>query len=258
MPLALITSRLLSSARDHDICQRAYALLRKARSIAYKWISELSLKIDVTQAEDETSCSDWRRRLGILAATCLSTYDVSLEHVPWTLSSDSDIAIAVHCAVVVFDNTPSILGGDYSCYLTRFPSRNRHRRLLHFLEPFLRKGVQTNPSGFDHGLASLWPSFRRQASSNWQVLPSPNARWIFCIAESGQEVHYNMLNGELLIGGNPLGRLPQNIIKHSTYASILGTVSAIITLIYAYSRTFTTLCREFSTWSLLTSPKWNL
>jgi hypothetical protein len=219
--IALITSRLLSAAPDRDICQRAYALLLKARSVAHKWIGELGSKLDMI--EDETSCTNLRRQLGILAATCLSTYDVCLEHVPWTLSHDSDIAIAVHCTVLVFDNIPLILGGDNSRSLTRL--LNRHCRLLHFLEPFLRKGIQSNPSGFDHGLASLWPSFCRQTSSNWQVLPSPNSQWIFCIAEGGQEVHYNLLTGQLLICGNPLGRLPQDIVQHSTYASILGSVS---------------------------------
>jgi hypothetical protein len=240
--LALITSRLLSAASDRDICQRAYILLRKARSVAYKWIGELGSKLDLT--EDKAACTNLRRRLSILAATCFSTYDVCFEHVPWTLSSDSDIAIAVHCAVVVFDNTPSILRGDDSRYLTRL--LNRHRRLLHFLEPFLRKGVESYPSGFDHGLASLWPSFRRKTSSNWHTLQSPNSRWIFCIAESGQEVHYNILTGQLLIGGNPLGRLPQGIIRHSMYASILGTVSVIIILSHADSRS-PIPCRGFST-----------
>jgi hypothetical protein len=108
---------------------------------------------------------------------------------------------------------------------------NRHDRLLHFLEPYLREGVQSNPTGFDHGLATLWPGFRRQTSSNWHVLPSPNSRWISCIAEGGQEVHYNLLTGQLLIAGNPLGRLPEGFTRHSTYASILGAVCFIIILI---------------------------
>ncbi|KAH9033523.1 hypothetical protein EDB85DRAFT_2144913 [Lactarius pseudohatsudake] len=217
--IALITSRLLSATRDRDICQRVYALLRKARSVAHKWINELSSKLDTT--EDETSCTNLRQRLCILAATCFSTYDVCLEHIPWTLDRDVDIAIAVHCAVIVHDNTPSVLEDDDSRYLIRL--LNRHRRLLHFLEPSLRKCVQSNPSGFDQGLAGLWPGFRRQISSNWHVLPSPNSRWISCIVDGGQEVHYNLLTGQLLIGGNPLGRLPQDFIQHSTYASILGT-----------------------------------
>ena len=235
----LITSRLLSATRDPEICRRAYALLQKARSVTYNWIGELGSKLEKT--EDGKSCADLRQRLGILAATCLSTYDVCFEHVPWILSNDrdNDIAVAVHCAVIVHDNTPSILASDGSRYLTRL--LNRHHRVLHFLEPFLRKGVQSNPSGFDLGLASLWPGFRRQTSSDWHVLPGPNSRWISCVSEGGQEVHYNILTGRLLIGGNPLGRLPQNIIQHSTYASLLGKVGVIIIPIRGSLHSFTSL-----------------
>lgn len=182
--------------------------------------------------EDETSRTTLRRRLCTLAATCFATYDVYLENIPWTLASDNDIAIAVHCAVIVRDNTPSILEDDH--YLVRL--LNRHSRLLHILEPFLCKGVKSNPLGFDQGLASLWPSFRRKISSNWQVLPGPNTRWISCIAEGGQEIHYNLLTGQLLIGGKPLGRLPQEIVEHPTYASALGAVSVFVILIGPYSR----------------------
>ncbi|KAH9047021.1 hypothetical protein EDB83DRAFT_2677144 [Lactarius deliciosus] len=216
--IALITSRLLSSTRDREIRRRAYALLRKARGVAHKWIVELDSKLDMI--EDETSRTNSRRRLCTLAATCFSTYDVCLEHVPWMLVSDDDIAIAVHCAVIVHDNTPSILEDDHSRYLNRL--LNRHRRILHSLEPSLRECVQSDPSGFDQGIASLWPGFRRQTSSDWHVLSSPNSRWVSCIVEGGHEVHYNLLTGQLLIGGKPLGRLPQEIIRHSTYASVLG------------------------------------
>ncbi|KAI9432130.1 hypothetical protein H4582DRAFT_2062144 [Lactarius indigo] len=186
--LALITNRLLSAARDRDICQRAYALLRRARSVAHKWINEIGSKLDKT--EDEKSRTNLRRRLCTLAATCFSTYDVCLEHVPWVLASDNDIAIAVHCAVIVHDNTLSNMDDD--SHFT--PLLNRHRRLLHFLESSLRECVQSNPSGFDQGLAN-----------------------------GGQEVHYNLLSGQLLIGGNPLGRLPREFILHPVYASVLGT-----------------------------------
>ncbi len=158
------------------------------------------------------SRTDLHRRLCILAATCFSTYDVCPEHVSWTLSSDSDFAIALHCAVIVHDNTPPTLEDDDSGYLTRL--LNRHRRLLHLLEPTFHQGVQLNPTGFDNGLVNVWSGFRRQISSNWHILPSPNSRWISCIEEGGQEVHYNLLTGQLLIGGKPLGRLPQEIIEH--------------------------------------------
>ena len=229
---ALLTSRLLSSAQDPDICQTAYGLLRKARNVSYKWIGELHLKLDETH--DELSRSNLGRRLCILAATCFSTYDVCPNHVPGILSDDSDFATAVHCAVIVHDNTPHTLEDDDSGYFVRL--LNRHRRLLHFLEPFLLSSVQSNQTGFDDGVTKLWPDFRRQISSNWHTLPSPNSRWITCTVESGQEVHYNLLAGRLLLDGEPLGRLPQEVMTHPTYASVLGTVS---TIVHASSHVFT-------------------
>ena len=231
--LALLTSRLLSSARDPNVCQSAYTLLRDSRSVAYKWIGELGSKLSET--EGETSRANLRRRLCILAATCFSTYDVCPEHVPGILSSDLDFAIAVHCSVIVHDNTPPTLNGGCFGYLGRL--LNRHRRLLHFLEPFFHQGVKSNPTGFDRGVASLWSDFCRQNSSNWDILPSPNSRWISCTVECGQEVHYNLLTGKLLINGSPLGTLPREIVEHSTYACVLGSVS-IITIVIHTSHLF--------------------
>ncbi|KAH9180205.1 hypothetical protein EDB89DRAFT_2118669 [Lactarius sanguifluus] len=223
--IVLLTSRLLSSARDPDICEKACTLLRKARSVTHRWIGEVGSKLAAN--DDEVAYTDLHRQLCVLAATCFSIYDVCPEQVPWLLSSDSDFAIAVHCAVTVHDNTPSTLEGDDSGYLTRL--LNRHRRLLHFLEPNFHQCVQSNPLGLDQGLASLWPGFCRKTSSNWHILPSPNSRWISCIETGGQEVHLNLLTGQLLTKGNPLGRLPQEITGHSTYIGrILDVIPANI------------------------------
>jgi hypothetical protein len=218
---ALLTSRLLSSAQDSYICQTAYALLRKARNVAYKWIGELLSKLD-----DELSRDKLGRQLCILAATCFSTYDVCSKHVPLILSNDLDFAIAVHCAVIVHDNTPPTLKDNDSDYLSRL--LKRHRRLLHFLEPFFYQGINSNPEGFNDGISKISSHFRLQISSNWHTLPSPNSRWITCTMGGGLEVHYNLLDGRLLLGGEPLGRLPQEVMKHPTYASVLGAVSTIV------------------------------
>ncbi|KAI0297839.1 hypothetical protein B0F90DRAFT_1811021 [Multifurca ochricompacta] len=199
--VALATSRLLSSAKDPEICKQACTLLRKARSVTHMWIGELTSKLDTTQ--DEKSRANLRLRVCVLAATCLSTFDVCLENVPNVLSTNHDFAIAVKCAIIVHDNTPSSVEGSSFYRLL-----NRHHRLLHLLEPFFRQGVRSRPEGFDFALASLWLGFRRQASSSWQ---------------GGHEVHYNILTGRLLVGGKPLGRLPQVIIQHPTYASIFRT-----------------------------------
>jgi hypothetical protein len=171
--------------------------------------------------DDETSCAGLRRRLFMLAATCFSTLDVCSEHIPAILTTEEDFSIAIQCAVIVHDNTSLSLSGDDSVYVTRMISR--HHRLLHSLEPIFS---QSSHAGcFDHALSRLWLGFRRRTSSNWHVLPRPNSRWMSCIAEGQHKVHYDLLTGKLLINGKPLGKLPQEIIEHPTYASVLGTVS---------------------------------
>lgn len=211
-----------------DISRRACALLRRARNVTYRWIVDVSMKLDLAQGE--TSRTGLRHRLCMLALTCFSTFDVSSAHVSAVLSNEEDFSIAMECAVIVHDNTP-LSPDDNSLHLTRMLSR--HRRLLHSLEPLfgqsllpaLSPGELAHASAYDIALARLRPGCSRRNSSSWLALPGPNSRWIFCIAEGGQKIHYNLLTGELLIGGKRFGRLPQEIVEHPTYQSLFGMVS---------------------------------
>ncbi|KAI9510762.1 hypothetical protein F5148DRAFT_1274598 [Russula earlei] len=218
--IALIISRLLASTTDLDISVQACALLREARKVTYQWIREII---------DSTECETSRHRLFMLAATCFSTFDVSPEHLHTNLSSDEDFSIAIHCAVVVYDNTPPSLSYESSFYLARILSR--HRRLLHDLEPVFGQSLPAvrdeakllRSRGYDQALSQMWPGDHQCIPSSWYALPRPNSRWIFCVAKGGQKVHYNLLSGQLLIGGRRLGKLPQEIMEHSTYTSVLGS-----------------------------------
>ncbi len=155
----------------------------------------------------------------MLAATCFSTLDVCSKHIPAILATEKDFSIAIQCAVIVYDNTPLSLKvrDDHSIYLTRTISR--HRRLLHYLEPIFGQSLPAvlgdakllHTGAFDHALSCLWLGFRRRDSLSWHILPQPNSRWISCVAEGGHKVHYDLLMGQLLVNGKPLGRLPKEI-----------------------------------------------
>ena len=123
---------------------------------------------------------------------------------------------------------PLSLSSINSPYLTQMFSR--HHRLLHYLEPIFGKSLPgeanlLHAGAFDLALTRLWLGSRRCISSSWHALPRPDSRWISCLAEGGHEVHYDLLTGQLLINGKQLGRLPQKIVEHPTYASVLGAVS---------------------------------
>ncbi|KAH9980607.1 hypothetical protein BJV74DRAFT_898252 [Russula compacta] len=214
--IALITSRLMTSTKDPDISGRACELLREARNLTYQWICELEMKLDSTQ--DEASRAGLRHRLCMLAMTCFSTLDACSEHILSTLTTDEDFAIAIQCAVIVHDNTPSLTNED-SLYLNRMLKAI----FSHPLPAVLGKVKLFHSGAFDRALARLWLGYRPHISSSWHALPKPNSRWIYCATELGKEVHYDLLTGQLLIGGKPLGRLPKEMVEHPTYASILGT-----------------------------------
>ena len=245
----------MASTTDPNISRRACALLRAARKLTYRWISEVVKKLEST--DDEPSCASLRRRLCMLAATCFSTFNACSKYIPVTLASDEDYSIAIQCAVIVHNNTPPSPSGGDSIYLTRMISR--HLRLLHYLGPTFSqpllpgKANLSHAGAFDQALARLWLGFRRQISSSWHAVPKANSRWISCVAEGGHEVHYNLLTGELLINGKPLGRLPKKIVKHPTYSSVIGTVSGQTA---AFSVIFLCRFRKFSMWVPLTSPEW--
>jgi hypothetical protein len=190
-------------------------------------MGEVGKKLESTQ--DETSRAGLRHRLCMIAATCFSTFDVCSEHIPTILNTEEDFSIAIQCAVIIYDNTPPSLLDESS--LARMLSR--HRRLLHHLEPTFGQLIPGDLSevellhadAYDEALKRLWLGYRPDVSSRWHALPRPNSRWISCSAEGGSEVHFNLLTGQLLINGKPMGRLPHVIMKHPTYASVLGAVS---------------------------------
>ncbi|KAH9988207.1 hypothetical protein BJV77DRAFT_964507 [Russula vinacea] len=201
--IALISSRLLASTTDPDVSGRACALLREARNLTYRWICELAPKLDST--EGETSREGLRRLLFMLAATCFSTFDACSEYIPAIFATEEDFSIAMQCAVIVHDNTPPPLSDDNSVYLSRMLSR--HRRLLHYLEPILSESLPLSSAHF------LELACASKIEFSMDLLYSGGRH----------EVHFDLLTGQLLIGGRQLGRLPQEIVEHPTYASILGT-----------------------------------
>jgi hypothetical protein len=169
----------------------------------------------------------------MLAVTCFSTFDVSSEHISSVLDSEEDFSIAMQCAVIVRENMPPVLLEDISPYLVRM--RSRHRRLLHRLElifcqtnsSFLGRSRLLHETAYNDALAQLGLGYRQCESSRWYALPKPNSRWICCVTDGGRNVHYDLLTGELLIGGKRFGRLPKEIVKHPTYASVFRMVSGL-------------------------------
>lgn len=216
-----LAARLLSISEHEEIARRAVEFLRKARSVCLNWTRQLTEKLRDCEEEDT---KDFQLRVLQMAAVCRTTYNVDDKYLTDVLHSNKDFAVLVECATIVHDNTPAIPGG------LPFPTRailERDRRLAHAIENHLRSLILKSEEGLD--LTKVWGGYKR--GSRWESLPEPNDRWMVTnTAADGskthsQKVHYNLLNGALLVEGLPLGRMPLDYTTHPTYLELFGEVS---------------------------------
>ena len=221
--LVYLINRLLSSTADDQLQVReaGYALLRKAREVTHRWTRELLSRAVENDREDVL-----QRRACEMAATCRATFDVEPRDLDALLYTSEDIAIFIECNIVLHDNTPLNLGHTFLDFQKLL---RRDKQLSHLVGSRIDALIHTDRfrCGLDMAINSIWPGYR--PSNGWQQLSEPNSRWLttstaLSATQKPQKVHYNLLNGELLVNGEQLGRLPQNIVGHSLYKRIFSQV----------------------------------
>ncbi|KAF9221820.1 hypothetical protein BS17DRAFT_710204 [Gyrodon lividus] len=217
--VSLLISRLLASNQASDVMATAHRLLRKVRKTTFCWVQELAVKVRDVENEEI------RGRLRDIAAICRSTFDIDPDGMREQLSSPRDVEILVFCAILIHDSTPAVLTG--------IPKESRllherDRRLSMASEEILANCVQESSlsEGINLAITRVWCDYR--PGSQWKRLDHPNSRWISCQtartdAQQPQGVHFNLVNGALLVEGKPLGTLPREFTGHSLYKLIFGS-----------------------------------
>ncbi|KAF9510459.1 hypothetical protein BS47DRAFT_1377450 [Hydnum rufescens UP504] len=217
--IALI-GRLLASATDQNVIDQAYIILRKTRHVALRWLDQLGKKLE--ENEDESAVEALQMRVLEVAAICRGTYDVDPLHAPFFLESAEDVSVFVRCAIVIHQNSPANMV-DASPDLKRLCARDR--RLAYSMEPLLSRRIRENRGGLDTAIGDAWKSYR--PGPGWEQFDKPNDRWWSTTTSAGigqmsQDIHFNFLDGQLLVSGKPLGRLPRTISQDPIYRRVLG------------------------------------
>lgn len=223
----MLVSRLLTSSTDPEVLENAYQFLREAQRVTLGWLAELQIKLK--EAMDESVITDYQHRVCEIAAICRSTFDVDPHHVPRLLATPSDLSLLIKCSIALYDNKPpdpENVSRSFQVLLSR------DRRLAHKILPYVLQKLRLDKHILCGPIADLWPHFRANPEG-WVELPTPDVRWISISTaavngQASQRVHLNLLEGSLLIDGQPLGRLPRNYVDHPTYTRVLGQVRLII------------------------------
>lgn len=216
----MLVARLLASVQDHLVCHDAYIFLRKARGIALQWLDELLAKLEA--AEIDSQILDYQERVCEMAAICRSTYDVSPQHIGPLLSTDDDFSTLIRCSINLYDNQPPDLKKSSSTLQALIC---RDRRLVHKTLPLMLTRLRLRPEFLDQAVLQLWTKYCRGAAG-WVHPSTLNSEWVSTTTGGAnrQTVHLNLLEGQLLINGKPLGRLPREYISHPTYTRLFGQV----------------------------------
>lgn len=219
----LLVKRLLASSPTTHVAQCAYGFLREARDVSLKWMMELQSKLE--SAEIVADIVDYQSRVCEMAAICRSTFDVNPCHITNLLNKPEDFAAFIKCSIIMYDNQPPDLSNASTSLQTLLC---RDRRLAHGAIGVILQALRQNTGLLCAPISEIWRHYR-SGSSGWREITTPNNRWVWTTTAEGsknasQNVHLNLLDGQLLVDGKPLGRLPREYVQHPTYLRLFGQV----------------------------------
>jgi hypothetical protein len=213
--LIVLATRVLSLTRHQKVHQCCYSFLIRARNVARDWGRDIGQLCH--EEEDEEALKSLNMRALEISLTCLSSFAVDEEHLHKILQTSDDIADAIESYIIIHDRCPAFIHNLPQPILTLLRG---FERTSHFLEAHLRKHIVADPTGIDSIMQRVWSGY--QPGISWVALPAPNERWLMTKtsdqnSHSSVTVHYNLLDGTLLVNGLPLTRLPRSYEIHPTY-----------------------------------------
>ncbi|CUA77979.1 Protein Ycf2 (chloroplast) [Olimarabidopsis pumila] [Rhizoctonia solani] len=221
LTIVTLVNRLIASLPSIEVVEAACNFLREARTVALKWLDELVVKLkQATLKEDVTT---YQHRVCEMAAICRATYDIEPDYMHLLLSAPQDYAALIKASICLYDNQPPVLSNTPESLQVVL---SRDRRFARQIAQNVLESVKRSRDVLSNPLRQIWPDYRR-GSGGWRVLSAPNNRWITTTTAAyhgsrTQKVHLNIITGQLLIDGKPLGRLPQEYVEHPTYIRLFS------------------------------------
>jgi hypothetical protein len=217
-----LASRLLSLSTHEAITRKCFCFLRKARAILLRWTREVRRKMQQELTDEERQMLN--ARLLEIAMICHLTFDVDPRRITSLLEREGDLGTVIECSIIIHERRPARTEDQTAWIIVIW---YQYQRLSCVLEPLLRQRILESNSDFDRTIGLFWAGY--VPGTPGTALKVPNERWLITETSSGggfpsAVVHYNLLDGSLLVNGLPLSRLPQSYEAHLTFQRLFGKV----------------------------------
>ncbi|KAK7740938.1 hypothetical protein SLS53_005001 [Cytospora paraplurivora] len=218
-----IVARQLSLSAQADTTATALMVLSKLRNLGFSWLELLREKRDST--EDEAQRREFAEKIVAIALICSGTFDVDEQHLESILVDTEQASILIQCGIMINE---LYLDSQKSRYPLLSIHYRRWQRLSYRAYPVLARKVTgiDATTCLDTAMKVCWPDYRRMG--RWDTITGQTDEWVVSNTDShsGQSlrVHFNLLTGQLLVGGLPLSRLPDSYEQHDSYREIFGGI----------------------------------
>jgi hypothetical protein len=225
MELLLTLALRLHNLTNGLLRQSANRILGIARDATLNWISRL--RDEVRNAADAAAAMRAAHYGFWAALLCRRTFATFIG--ADEIMSAADLSSFVQASIALQENLvidPSKLPPKLENMLMR------DMTMVYHMHSVIRNSVKADTGSLSNAINKAWSDSRVSNSRNfspWEFLPHPNETWVVSIMTSkGQKwvteqvVHYNILEGYLLVDGMPLGRLPLEIIESDDVKQLFG------------------------------------
>ena len=216
------TLRVLSLSSDAKVINTALSLLKSMRMVTLEWTGTLNSLLD--DAIDVQRIEGIQQRLIRVSILCKLTYDVGTAYISPMMSDPANLSTWIICCVIIRENLP----GDYDMLAPEL--RRIHLRDLKLTRRLRSKVLdlitgQEN-QGMNEAMSHIW-SGNLPPTTSWSSSANSNGQWVYTsTTDSGgsqsQDLHYNVLSGEFLVNGKPLGKISVSYRRSDPYKRLFG------------------------------------
>ena len=212
----------LTSGQDR---QSAEKLLKTARESTLQWISHLRDEVrNVAEADVAARAATYGFWAALLCRRTFTTFS----------DLDSEVDAEALCSFV---QASVALQENLVVDLAKLPSNLkvmlvRDMKMAYRIRRLIKNSIESNPDSLGNAINKTWSDFgnsTKRTYSRWQFLSHPNKRWVVSVVTStankfinSQVIHYNFVEGHLLVDGKPIGRLPLDIRESEDVKELFG------------------------------------
>jgi hypothetical protein len=221
MSIIQLVLRVLSLTSDEAVKAICLRRLVSARNVCIAWCRQIKSHLSSNSTRGGVQEKATVQLLSA-ALSCYSTFDVDEQFLDRVLASSKDVAILIEAQITVSDSTP---GSPDKLPMLLRQSLLHHTFIAHKLEPHVRSRIEDHGTGINRAVQRTWHS--ATLHSVWQPVATNGSSWLtnrtVSRGKRSQVVHFNLLGGDLLVDGKPIGKLPKDTMSQLLFKQLFGS-----------------------------------